>query len=713
MKHLLRLLVVLFALSLPTVMVGQQRCATMSVLESKFNANPALRAIFNERQTQFQKIVNERVLRNKSLRTDGLAVIPVVFHVVSRNNQNIATDAQLIAQLDTINKDYSGTNAGESKVPDHFRALFGQSGIRFALAQRTPQNVPTSGIVRYTTTRNSFTDSNENIKHAAQGGADAWNTNDYLNIWVCDLGSQTLGYSTFPDQGTPQDEQGVVIHYQSLPGSSNNDFNGGKTLTHEIGHYFNLYHIWGDDNGACSGSDRVEDTPNQGDANRTTRTGIVTDNCSTSSPGIMYQNYMDYSPDVNLLMFTKLQVARMEAAYTAYRSSFSSSLGATPVNLKKNDASITAITQPEQRLCFDSFAPQVILRNMGSEVLRSVTITAVIEGGNSLTYNWTGSLTAYNETTVMLPSLQTAQGNHVLTIFTTMPNNVADEDASNDARTFNYIYYEPVAAPVIESFEGAFLPEGWDIVNADGGNTWEKTTVGSKTGQASVRISNYATGIVGQRDFLRSPTVNIAGVDSAFVSFNVAAATYNTGSSQSGSSQDTLQVLVSTNCGKTYTSVYKKWGSSLVTRTANTRTAFVPASSEWRTERINISSFVNAGDILVAFVNTSGNGNDVFLDDININTVTVNPNLKEAGFLVTPNPTDGAVSVQFYPHPVGLTGINIYNVSGQLVKERVIPSTGVSANVYDFDLSNYAAGLYIVKAIFTDRVLTKKVVKVK
>lgn len=250
-------------LSFPTTMVAQQRCATMSVLESKFNANPALRAIFNERQTQFQKIVNERVLRNKSLRTDGLAVIPVVFHVVSRNNQNIATDAQLIAQLDTINKDYSGTNAGESKVPDHFRALFGQSGIRFALAQRTPQNVPTTGIVRYTTTRNSFTDSNENIKHVAQGGADAWNTNDYLNIWVCDLGSQTLGYSTFPDQGTAPDEQGVVIHYQSLPGSSNNDFNGGKTLTHEIGHYFNLYHIWGDDNGACSGSDRVEDTPNQ------------------------------------------------------------------------------------------------------------------------------------------------------------------------------------------------------------------------------------------------------------------------------------------------------------------------------------------------------------------------------------------------------------------------------------------------------------------
>jgi hypothetical protein len=688
---------------------AQERCASMTILEKKFLEKPSLKVIFDEQELRFQKAVAERVVKSKSLRTEGLVTIPVVFHVVSKN-QAIATDAQLLAQLDTINKDYAGLNASASKIPSHFKALFGQSGIQFTMAQRTPANLPTTGIVRYTTTRNSFTDNNENIKHAAQGGADAWNTDSYLNVWVCDLGTSILGYSTFPGV-SPANEQGVVIHYQSLPGSTSTDFSGGKTLTHEVGHYFNLYHIWGDDNGACTGTDKVDDTPNQADANRTLRSGIVTDNCSTASPGIMYQNYMDYSPDVNLLMFTKQQVARMETAFSTYRSALSASLGGVPLNLRKNDASVESITLPAQRLCSNTFTPQILLRNAGSEVLKSVTIRAVIADGNEVTYKWQGTLVTFSQVTVTLPSIETAQGNHDITITTSLPNEVTDEDTSNDSRTFSYMYYEPVAAPVIEGFEGAFPPQAWDIVNSDGGNTWERTTAASKSGSASAKISNYANDVVGQKDYLRSPTVNIAGVDSAYVSFQVAAAAYNS-ASLTTESYDTLQVLISTDCGQTYTSVYKKWGSSLITRSAATRVAFTPAPSEWRQERINISSFISKGDVIVAFLNTNGNENDIFLDDINISTIIVNPNLKEAGFLVTPNPTDGDVSVQFYPHPAGLKGIYIYNSAGTLVMERNIGTGGVTTNVYDFNLKNYASGLYIVKAVFSDHVLTKKIVKV-
>jgi hypothetical protein len=688
---------------------SQDRCGSMVVLERKFLEMPALRTLFNEREVQFQRIASERAARNRTGAVSGLITIPVVFHVVGKN-QAIATDAQLLAQLDTLNKDYAGLNAGASKIPAHFQSLIGQSGIQFCLAQRTPSGLPTTGIERYATTRNTFSDNNENIKHVAQGGADAWDPNSYLNIWICDLGSATLGYATFPNGG-PADEQGVVVHYRSLPGSSNTDFNGGKTLTHEIGHYFNLYHIWGDDSGSCSGTDRVEDTPNQGDANRTLRTGVFTDNCSPAAPGIMYQNFMDYSPDANLLMFTRLQVARMEAAFYTYRSIMSNSQGCTPVNLKRKDASIRSISQPDPRLCSDTFVPQVVLRNMGSEVLTTVKIQAAITGGKTVDYTWTGSLATYSETSVTLPPMQTEQGDHELVISSSLPNGSPDEDTVNDTRTFDYIYYEPATPPLIEGFEDDFPPRAWDIVNTDGGNTWEKSTSAFKTGAASTRIRNYTNNVVGQRDYLRSPTVNISGVDSAFVSFQVAAATYN-GSASSNVVWDTLQVLVSTDCGKTYTSVYKKWGSTLITRSAATRSVFIPTPAEWRKERINISSFVPKGEVLLAFVNTNGNENDVYLDDINISTVTVNPNLKEAGFLVTPNPTDGAVSVQFYPHPVGLTGIFVYNASGQKVMERNMIAREVSTNVYDFNLQNYPAGLYIVKAVFNDRVLTKKIVKV-
>jgi hypothetical protein len=114
-----------------------------------------------------------------------------------------------------------------------------------------------------------------------------------------------------------------------LPGGNVTNYNEGKTLTHEIGHYFNLYHIWGDDNGTCSGSDQVEDTPNQSNSTGTCPTGIVTDRCTPTAPGIMYQNYMDYTSDGCLSMFTKMQVTRMEAAFTTYRSLLSMSNGCT------------------------------------------------------------------------------------------------------------------------------------------------------------------------------------------------------------------------------------------------------------------------------------------------------------------------------------------------------------------------------------------------
>jgi hypothetical protein len=686
---------------------AQDRCGSMELLQKRFTDKPALKLMFDQRQIRIQQLVKERMASGKTLRTTGPITIPVVFHVVL-SRQSMVTDAQIMAQLDTINKDYAGINSGAAKIPSYFKSLFGQSGIQFCLAQRTPNDAPSTGIERYTTTRNSFDYTNNQVKHAESGGADAWDADKYLNIWICDLSGSILGYATFPDDGV-KDEQGVAVDYASLPAGAATGFNQGKTLTHEIGHYFDLYHIWGDDNGACTGTDNIDDTPNQGNSTTACQTGVVTDRCTTTAPGIMYQNFMDYSPDACLFMFTQMQVAHMEEIFEKYRSSLLTSNACTPVDVKKKDASLKSIRQPAQRICTNSITPQITLVNRGSETLTSLTIHAVIDNGTVQNYNWTGSLATYAETNVTLSALTTLEGNHVLSISTSNPNGAADEDTSNDALSLDFIYYEPFAAPVTEGFEGLFPPQGWDIVNEDSGSTWEKTTSASKTGNAAVKIGNFGNQVVGQRDYLRSPTVNIAGVDSAFVSFQVAAATYTNTSTQNNV-WDTLQVLISTDCGQTYTSVYKKWGSSLITRSTATRTAFTPGINEWRYEEINIGSFIAQGEILVAFLNTNGNENDIYLDDINIRTVTVNPNLKEAGFLVTPNPTSGQVSVQFYPHPEKLKSVSIYNVSGQKIAETVITGE-VASNVYNFDLTTFPSGLYVVKAEFEDRVLTKKIVK--
>jgi hypothetical protein len=689
---------------------AQNRCGTMEMLAGQFRRDPALQIRFDNQEETLQRIVNQRVASGKTLRITGPVTIPVVFHIVLRQ-PNQVTDAQVMAQLDTLNKDYAGINANDSRISDAFKAVFGQSGIQFCLAQRSPDNQPTTGIVRYSTSRASFTYDEtlpaDNLKHASTGGADAWDPDHYLNIWICDIGSDVLGYASFPNTG-PQDEQGVVVDLASLPGGSATNYNYGKTLTHEVGHFFNLRHIWGDDFGSCSGTDNIDDTPNQGNYTSSLRTGVVTDNCTTTAPGIMYQNFMDYTPDASLLMFTKLQVARMEAAFQSFRISLASSDACTPLALKSNDAGLKSINSPDQRLCEPQFTPQITIENRGTKALTSLTINSSLNNGNSISYRWTGSLATFQQATITLPQVQISEGDYLFTVKAVNPNELPDEDISNNELSKEFIYYEPFTTPVVEGFEGDFLPKGWDIVNEDNGTTWEKTEIASRSGASSVKIGNFDYLLVGQKDYLRSPTVNIANTDSAFVSFQVAAA--NT--SSQGAVWDTLQVLVSTDCGQTYTSVFKKWGSALATRSGSTRTMFTPGTREWRREEIDLRDFIADGEILIAFQNTTGNGNNVFLDDINIRTVTINPNLKEAGFLVSPNPTDGAISVQFYPHPSELTGIYIYNVSGTLVEERVIRNGMVPGNVYDFDLNYCSAGLYIVKAVFNDRVLTKKFVKV-
>ncbi|WP_315824768.1 choice-of-anchor J domain-containing protein [Paraflavitalea speifideaquila] len=225
--------------------------------------------------------------------------------------------------------------------------------------------------------------------------------------------------------------------------------------------------------------------------------------------------------------------------------------------------------------------------------------------------------------------------------------------------------FSPVDPSLTEGFEGnTFPPQGWDIVNPDSYLTWEKVTGIAKTGNASVVIKNLQYEQNGPKDYLRLPLVNIGTADSAFLSFQVAAAVA-TDPSTAGNVWDTLQVLVSTDCGNTYTSLYKKWGGSLITRKTPITTSFVPNSTEWRKDSVNLTSYIGSGPIMVAFLNSSEYENNIYLDDINLYKVQINPNLKEKGVLVSPNPTSGALTVQFYPNPTNLKGIAIYNVAGQ------------------------------------------------
>jgi len=269
-------------------------------------------------------IENQARSRRSTARFTGVVHIPVVVHVVYHTAAENISDAQVQSQIAVLNRDYRATNPDVATVPPVFAPLVADSRIEFHLATSDPDGNPTSGITRTSTTTASFPQSGNPIKHTSQGGHDAWPSDRYLNIWVGTVHSSSgglLGYAQFP--GGPADTDGVVILHSAFgdTGTAAAPFDLGRTATHEVGHWLNLYHIWGDDGTGCSGSDEVDDTPNQASENYGTP-AFPHVSCSNGPNGDLFMDYMDYVDDAAMVMFTHGQASRMEAALDGPRASF-------------------------------------------------------------------------------------------------------------------------------------------------------------------------------------------------------------------------------------------------------------------------------------------------------------------------------------------------------------------------------------------------------
>lgn len=692
--------------------IGQQvpikRCATMEVLQRSLENDEALRLRYENDKQLIQQLAAERI-NNPGARVEATPVyIPVVFHIVLPD-PNEVTDKMIEDQMAVLNRDFAGLNPDSVNILPAFKPLFGKSKIQFVLAKRTPTNQPTTGIERVVTTQQTFTQSNNYVKHASTGGANAWNSSKYMNVWVCTLGGGLLGYSTFPGTSTA-DEQGVVMYSATLPGGSLAGYNDGRTLTHESGHFFFLFHIWGDDDGACTGSDNVNDTPNQSDASSGCHSGVVTDACSPTAPGIMYQNYMDYSSDGCMALFTLQQVARMEAAMNSYRLSLTTSNGAVSP-LQNNDAQLVRIDNPVNRVCDTKFQPSITIRNYGALPLTSLVINASVDGGPVVQTQWSGSLASLSTVAITLNPVTTGgNGSHTLKIQLTSPNGTTDQGPANDTLSKMFEYPTALAPPLTEGFEPETFPAaGWDVINADASYTWERVTGIAKTGNASIVVRNFDYTQNGQTDYLRLPQLTLANADSAYLTFQVAAA-IRTATSTLFNYWDTLQVLVSTDCGNTFTSLYKKWGGALATHSGLTTSEFIPTAGEWRKDSVNLTPWINKGPLMIAFANSTGNENNVYLDDINLYTKGSNASLEKQGWLITPNPTGGPLTVQFLSTPVNLKAISVLNSTGQKVAEKTVGGNTPST-LYQFNLNGYAAGVYVIRLVYSDHTVSRKVIK--
>jgi hypothetical protein len=255
----------------------------------------------------------------ESNKMESVITIPVVFHVLYNTSVQNISEAMINSQMNILNVDYSRMNADTSKTPNVWRNISSSTDFRFVLATKDPNGNPTNGIVRKATSNASFQFGADDERFASTGGDDAWDRDQYLNIWVVPTITSTgkdevLGYCS--PLGSDKSVDGVTVGYKFV-GRNNNSayFNLGRTVTHEVGHWLGLIHVWGTNNNSCGSSDSVADTP-------------LVDACTPSNPGVMFMNFMDYSDDVSMNMFTKGQVARMNASVNAYRSQIKTSKGA-------------------------------------------------------------------------------------------------------------------------------------------------------------------------------------------------------------------------------------------------------------------------------------------------------------------------------------------------------------------------------------------------
>jgi len=273
---------------------------------------------FGERLVNLEQLTARRMFAGLTHRAGMKTTIPVVVHIVySAASENISI-AQIKSQIARLNLDYGARNPDRKKAPSVWAGLVTDAKIQFALATKDPNGKATNGITRTKTTQTSFSD-NDHVKSASKGGADPWPSAKYLNLWVCSLGDGLLGYAQFP--GGPAKTDGVVILNTAFgtKGTATAPFNLGRTATHEIGHWLNLHHIWGDTQ-HCEGTDFVSDTPNAQLPNYG-KPKFPHITCSNGPNGDMFMNYMDYVDDDSMFMFTTQQVARMNATLDGPRSS--------------------------------------------------------------------------------------------------------------------------------------------------------------------------------------------------------------------------------------------------------------------------------------------------------------------------------------------------------------------------------------------------------
>lgn len=625
---------------------------------------------------------------------DELIIIPVVYHVIHYNGPENISDEQLYSGIEVMNRDFRKLNSDTSDVVEAFADIASDSEIEFRLAQIDPAGNCHTGINRIISPLTY--DGGSEVKDLIQ-----WPRNSYLNIWVVENANGAAGYSLYPSsvngsQGAGNDGIVVAHDYTGNIGTSNNY--RSRTLTHEAGHWMNLRHLWGNSNSPgdpdnCDMDDNVADTP--------LTSGWTSCNVDGETCGSLdnVQNYMEYSYCGR--MFSDGQRLRMRAAMnssTAQRNQLW-----TPENLAETGVLLEPI------LCEAAFSVSRQTICVGD----SVQFTdESFHGASGWSWSFGDGMTADVETpwhTFDQPGLYDVS----LTV-----TNGTDAVSVTEEAFIQVLETGAMDLPFSDGFEGSSLGEDWFMVDvSNDGNGWELTSVAAFTGEQSLRIHNWSNNIEFNRDQLISSSMDMSAAEEIHVSYKWAYCFKGTDEDEDDT-DDRLKVYASPDCGQTWSLRRMHRGYTDLPSAPPHPFVFTPSGpEEWNSYTLEIpyqQFFTENFRLMFEF--ESRLGNNIFLDDINIQVFTAT-DLQElemsqgVRFNLFPNPASNEAKLEFTTQlAYDEMSATVLDLTGRQVWSTTMSGLVRGSHELTLPVANWARGTYLIAIQLDGKRFTQQLV---
>lgn len=696
-------------------------CQTYNAMEAVFAADPSARVRYEQEQEKLRlaTIAYEESLKTQKTGAAFQYTIPVVFHILHMYGAENIPDANCISALANINNDFAASGPDVGTINSTFAPLYINSDIKFMLAHRDPSGNCTSGIVHHYNTNTNWNQSAPNYAYSGTG-AGQWNPTKYLNIYVVNqvcASSNTcascasgcvVGYTYKPGTwATGSSADAFVIRSAWV----NNNISDSRTLSHEIGHWLSLSHVWGNTNnaGVSCGDDGISDTPiTTGTLTNGCPGSVGTNTCAGSGGNWNVENIMDYAGCPK--MFTTGQTNAMRttlAGSTSGRNNLWTTANLGPAG---TDVNGTALCSPIADF-YTTYGTAIQVYTVcagGSINFNDVSYNATVTsrswaatGGASIT-----SPTAAS-TAIMFPTMG------VQTVSLTVTNAAGSSTLTKTVNVLNGT--ANYGATYQESFEAAGLPSNWAIINA-GGTTWQQnTTAAAATGTNSYYMNN-ASNTAGAVDILETPSYDFQANPGATFTFKYAFALKN------ATWTPVFKVQASSNCGGSWSDIYVPSAATMASGSGGTTTTpfFPTLSTQYKlytlTSHPAFNVFKSQPNVKIRFYfqenASAGAGNNLFLDDINFNgTLGVNELTKSIGFNVYPNPTSGSATIEFSLNDNSTISYNVVDVIGRVVEQQKPVNLGAGRHTYSVNESQtLKSGIYFVSFELNGQKMSRKLI---